>query len=49
VNPVLDVGLVLERVREVTVTADAMREPETERWLRIPLFLHLRAQRNSSR
>ena len=45
VNPLLDAGLVLERVREVTVGRDQMRQPASERWLRIPLFLHLRARK----
>jgi len=45
VNPLLDSGFALQRVREVTVPRDAVRDPASERWLRIPLFLHLRATR----
>ena len=45
VNPLLDVGLALERVGEVTVTPESITRPASERWLRIPLFLHLRARR----
>ena len=47
VNPLLDAGLVLERVREVTMKREQMTQRESERWLRIPLFLHLRARKPS--
>jgi SAM-dependent methyltransferase len=45
VNPLLDAGLVLDRVREVSMSRDQMTQRASERWLRIPLFLHLRAHR----
>jgi SAM-dependent methyltransferase len=45
VNPLLDAGLVLERVREVSMNRDQMTQRASERWLRIPLFLHLRARK----
>jgi SAM-dependent methyltransferase len=38
-------GLVIEAIREVTMTPEAVGEHrERERWLRVPLFLHLRAR-----
>jgi hypothetical protein len=40
-----DAGLVVEAIREVTVDGDsAVSRPSEARWLRIPLFLHLRAR-----
>jgi SAM-dependent methyltransferase len=45
VNPLLEAGLALDRVREVTVTRDAITQPGSERWLRVPLFLHIRARK----
>jgi SAM-dependent methyltransferase len=45
VNPLLETGLVLERVREVSMKRDQMTQRASERWLRIPLFLHLRARK----
>jgi SAM-dependent methyltransferase len=38
-----EAGLLLERVREVGIPDDAVREPRDRRWQRVPLFLHIRA------
>ena len=48
VNPVIDAGFRLERVREVTFPPAIAAEREGRgRWLRVPLFLHLRARRSA--
>ena len=40
-----DAGMVVEAIREVTVDdGTAADRPGEARWLRIPLFLHLRAR-----
>jgi len=36
-------GFLIEALREVTLDPDAIRSPRDPRWLRIPLFLHIRA------
>jgi SAM-dependent methyltransferase len=36
-------GFLVEALREVTVDQGAIRSPRDPRWLRIPLFLHVRA------
>jgi SAM-dependent methyltransferase len=36
-------GFLVEALREVTVDQGAIRNPRDPRWLRIPLFLHVRA------
>ena len=36
-------GFLVEAVREVTVDQGSLRDPRDVRWLRIPLFLHVRA------
>jgi SAM-dependent methyltransferase len=38
-------GFLIERVREVTIPEAAITRPGSRRWLRIPLFLHIRALR----
>jgi SAM-dependent methyltransferase len=41
-----DQGLVVDRLREVTVDSGSMgARPDRQRWLGVPLFLHLRASR----
>lgn len=40
-----DAGFVIERLREVRVPDDAVKRPQTRRWQRLPLFLHIRALR----
>jgi len=36
-------GFLVEAVREVTVGQGSLQDPRDPRWLRIPLFLHVRA------
>jgi len=36
-------GFLVEALREVTVDPASLRDPRDPRWLRIPLFLHVRA------
>jgi SAM-dependent methyltransferase len=38
-----DAGFLIERIREPAVPADVVRLERTQRWLRLPLFLHCRA------
>ena len=38
-----ETGLVIERLRETSVPESAIIRPRSRRWLRIPLFLHIRA------
>jgi len=38
-----DAGMLVERLREPAVPDHALRTPQTARWQRLPLFLHLRA------
>ena len=40
-----DAGFALERLREPAIPADAYVEDRSRRWLRIPLFLYIRAVR----
>lgn len=42
-NPIVEHGLLIERLRESTFPAGAATTEGSQRWLRIPLFLHLRA------
>ena len=36
-------GLLIDRVREVSIPEDAISRPRSRRWQRLPIFLHLRA------
>ena len=36
-------GFLIERLREVALPEHAFTDPESARWRRIPLFLHVRA------
>jgi SAM-dependent methyltransferase len=38
-------GLLVERLREVPIPEEAIAAPRNRRWQRLPLFLHIRAQR----
>jgi len=38
-------GFLIEAIREVVVPESAVRAPHDRRWLRIPMFLHLRARK----
>jgi SAM-dependent methyltransferase len=40
-----DAGFAIERLREPAIPADAYAEDRSRRWLRIPLFLYIRAVR----
>lgn len=40
-----DAGLLIERLREPAVPEEAIAKPRTRRWQRMPLFLHIRAQK----
>lgn len=40
-----EAGLVTEALREPTVPPHAVRDDAERRWLRVPLFLHVRARR----
>jgi hypothetical protein len=38
-----EAGLLIERLRETDVPEEAVEHPQTRRWQRLPLFLHIRA------
>jgi SAM-dependent methyltransferase len=40
-----DAGFVIERLREPPIPEDAYTEPRSRRWMRVPLFLYVRAKR----
>ncbi|HET8893551.1 MAG TPA: class I SAM-dependent methyltransferase [Gaiellaceae bacterium] len=42
-EPIVEHGLLIERLRESTVPPEVATTERSQRWLRIPLFLHLRA------
>jgi hypothetical protein len=40
-----EAGLLIERLDEPAAPEHAITRPQTRRWQRLPLFLHLRAMR----
>jgi len=47
VGALVDSGFVVDRLRESTMPSEAAETDRARRWLRVPLFLHLRALRAS--
>ncbi len=45
VDALADAGFVVERLRETEVPEEAINEPRSRRWQRLPLFLHIRAHK----
>jgi len=43
IGALADAGLVVERLRETGLPEDAITQPRSRRWQRMPLFLHVRA------
>jgi ubiquinone/menaquinone biosynthesis C-methylase UbiE len=39
-------GFLIETMREIAVPEEAVREPPDRRWQRVPMFLHMRAQKH---
>jgi hypothetical protein len=40
-------GLLMERLREPRIPQEAVASPRNRRWVRLPLFLHVRAVKPS--